>query len=53
MEETLEEFKRQMFGTKSEKAKVTSANAADESENPPTETTVKEYTQTKKKKHEG
>lgn len=49
-EETLEEFKRQLFGTKSEKAKAAPANAADASENPPVETTVKEHTRTKKKK---
>ncbi len=50
LEETLEEFKRQLFGTKSEKAKAAQADAAGETENPASKTTVKEHTRTKKKK---
>ena len=50
LEETLEEFKRQLFGTKSEKTKTSPASCGDEPENPPAKTTVKEHTRTKKKK---
>lgn len=50
LEETLGEFKRQLFGTKSEKAKTAPASAGDEPEPPPAKTTVKEHTRTKKKK---
>lgn len=50
LEETLEEFKRHLFGTKSEKTKTTPDSAVDETENPPVKTTVKEHTRTKKKK---
>ncbi len=50
LEETLEEFKRQMFGTKSEKTKTAPAAAGDEPENPSAKTTVKKHTRTKKKK---
>ena len=50
LEETLEEFKRHLFGTKSEKTKTTPDSTVDETENPPVKTTVKEHTRTKKKK---
>ena len=50
LEETLEEFKRQLFGVKSEKTKTMPADAGDAPEDPPAKTTVKEYTRTKKKK---
>lgn len=50
MEETLEEFKRQLFGIKSEKSKAAPAAAGDEPDVSPAETTVKGHTRTKKKK---
>lgn len=50
LEETLEEFQRQLFGTKSEKTKTAPASVGDEPENPPARTTVKEHTRSKKKK---
>lgn len=50
MEETLEEFKRQLFGTKSEKTKTAPDNAGDEPEHPSEKITVKEHTRTKKNK---
>lgn len=50
LEETLEEFKRQLFGTKSEKTKTSQADAAVETEDPASKTTVKEHTRAKKKK---
>lgn len=50
LEETLEEFRRQLFGTKSEKTKTSQADAAVETEYPASKTTVKEYTRAKKKK---
>ncbi len=50
LEETLEELKRQLFGTKSEKTKTAPADAAGETENPAPKTKVKEHTRTKKKK---
>lgn len=50
LEETLEEFKRQLFGTKSEKTKTPPASAGDEPENPAAKITVKEHTRTNKKK---
>ncbi len=50
LEETLEEFKRQLFGTKSEKTKTAPAGAGEEAETPASKTTVKEHTRTKKKK---
>ncbi len=50
MEETLEEFKRQLFGTKSEKTKAASADTVGGPEDPPVKTTVKEHARTKKKK---
>ncbi len=50
LEETLEEFKRQLFGTKSGKTKTTPDSAVDETENPSVKTTAKEHTRTKKKK---
>lgn len=50
MGETPEEFKRQLFGTKSGKAKTPPASAGDGPENPAAKTTVKEHTRTKKKK---
>ena len=53
LEETLEELKRQLFGTKSEKTKTAPASAGDEPENQPAKTTVKEHTRTKKKKATG
>ncbi len=53
LEETLEEFKRQLFGTKSEKTKTTPAGAGEEAETPAAETIVKEHTRTKKKKTTG
>ncbi len=54
LEETLEEFKRQLFGTKSEKTKTTPAGAGEEAETPAAETIVKEHTRTKKEKnHKG
>ena len=53
LEETLEEFKRQLFGTKSEKTKTSQADAAVETEDPASKTTVKEHTRAKKKKQQG
>lgn len=50
LEETLEEFRRQLFGVKSEKTKTVPADAEDETEAPPAKTTVKGHTRTKKKK---
>jgi len=50
LEETLEEFKRQLFGVKSEKTKTAPANAAEGTADPAPKTTVKEHTRTKKKK---
>lgn len=50
MEETLEEFKRQLFGTKSEKTKTAPDNAGDEPEHPSEKITVKEHARTKKNK---
>lgn len=50
LEETLEEFRRQLFGAKSEKTKTSQADAAVETEYPASKTTVKEYTRAKKKK---
>lgn len=50
LEETLDEFKRHLFGTKSEKTKTTPDSTVDETENPPVKTTVKEHTRMKKKK---
>ena len=50
MEETLEEFKRQLFGTKSEKTKAAPSDAADGLEGQPVKITVKEHARTKKKK---
>lgn len=50
MEETLEEFKRQLFGAKSEQTKTTPDSAGDGTENPPAKTTVKEHTRMKKRK---
>ena len=51
MEETLEEFRRQLFGTKSERVKSAPANEEDDgTQNPPAQTAVKGHTRTKKKK---
>ncbi len=50
LEETLEEFKRQLFGTKSEKTKTTPADAGEGTGGPATKTVVKGHTRTKKKK---
>lgn len=50
LEETLDEFKCHLFGTKSEKTKTTPDSTVDETENPPVKTTVKEHTRMKKKK---
>ncbi len=50
LEETLEEFKRQLFGTKSEKTKTTPAAAGEGTQEPAAKTVVKEHTRTKKKK---
>lgn len=53
MEKTLEEFKRQLFGTKSEKTKTPQAGAAARTEYPASKTTIKEHTRAKKKKQQG
>ena len=53
LEETLEEFKRQLFGTKSEKTKTSQADAAVETEDPASKTTVKEHTGKKEKNNKG
>ncbi|MCM1225628.1 MAG: IS66 family transposase [Lachnospiraceae bacterium] len=50
LEETLEEFKRQLFGTKSEKTKTAPAGTEEGTGNPAPKTTVKEHTRTKKRK---
>ena len=44
MEETLEEFRRQLFGTKSERVKSAPANEEDDgTQNPPAQTAVKSH----------
>ena len=53
LEETLEEFKRQLFGTKSEKTKTSPASCGDEPENPPAKTTVKEHTRRSEERRVG
>lgn len=50
LEETLEEFKRQLFGTKSEKTKTAPASAAEGTKDTAPDTTVKEHTRTRRKK---
>lgn len=50
LEETLEEFRRQLFGTKSEKTKTVQANTEGDAEEPASKITIKEHTRTKKKK---
>ncbi len=50
---TLEEFRRQLFGTKSERTKVVPADAGEKVEDPAAKTFVKEHARKKEEGHEG